>query len=87
MHAATIGLDNGLSPEQSQAIIWTNTGSLYVDCSLWEHIWNLNQDVIIFMLEDRYKNDVRKTTTIFGNASKAVKTTASPPPVTMILSK
>ena len=50
-----IGSDNGLSPNQCQAIIWTNFGILLIGT-----LGNLNHNLYIFIQENAFDNVVWK---------------------------
>ena len=70
-----IGSDNGLSPVQRQAIIWTNDGMVYLNHGIvylnqfwfifyWTlgntFQWNFNENTAIFIQENELENVVSK---------------------------
>ena len=57
MHLVTIGSDNSLSPVWHKANAWTNAALLFINWALVNTIqWNLNQNTIVFNLENLYEN-------------------------------
>ena len=66
----TIGSDNGLSPGQRQAIIWTNEGILLIPEDLGDKLrWNVKRTSNIFIKENAFENVVCEMATIFMSAS------------------
>ena len=68
LHWATNGSDNGLSPVQLQAIIWTNY-LLIVNWALANiSQWNLNKTKTIFNHKNQFDNVVCKITAILSRS-------------------
>ena len=61
----TIGLDNGLSPVQYQAIIWTNAGIL-LSGPLGRNFSEILIKIPIFSLKNAFENVVCKMTAILS---------------------
>ena len=59
---AIVGSDNGLSPDQRQAIIWTNAGILLIG----PLGTNLNQNSYIFIRENAFENVIWKMAAILS---------------------
>ena len=56
----SIDSDNGLSPGQRQAIIWTKAGILLIEpiVNLNKPQWNINRNSYIFIPENAFENVV-----------------------------
>ena len=50
------GLDDGLSPDRRQTIIWTNAGILLIGPLGKKLQWNLNWSLYIFIQENEFEN-------------------------------
>ena len=61
----SIGLDNGLSPDRRQAIIWTNAGLLLIGT---KPQWNFNRDFYIIIQENVFEIVVWKMAAILSRA-------------------
>ena len=61
-----IGSDNGLSPGQRQAIIWTNAGTLLIRSFGINFSENFNRNLCIFIQENAFENVVSKLTAILS---------------------
>ena len=61
-----IGPDNGLSPGQRQAIIWTNAGILLIGTPRNKLQWNFNRYSNIFIQENAFENIVCEMVSILS---------------------
>ena len=62
----TIGLDNGLSPDRHQAIIWTNAGLLLIGPLGTNFSENLYWNSYIFIQENAFENVVWEMSAILS---------------------
>ena len=63
---SSIGLDNGLLPVRSQAIIWTNTGIWSIVPLGTNFSENFNRDSNIFIEADAFQNVICHMAAIFS---------------------
>ena len=64
--AAITGSDNGLSPVQCQAIIWTNAGLLLIKPPGRKFQWNLKQNKAVFIQESPFETVVCEMASIWS---------------------
>ena len=64
-----IGSDNGLSPCQHQAIIWTNAGILLIGSLRTIFSENFNRNSNIFIKENAFENVIWKMATVLSRLS------------------
>ena len=69
-----IGSDNGLSPGQHQAIIWTNAGILLFVGHLWTNFSEILTKFTFFIQENVFENVVGKMTTSMHPKQKIIVT-------------